>query len=71
MTLELGLTIAALTVAAMIGAGLRYLVSESLNGRFPYGTLLINVAASFALGMVSQAGEPWQTVVGIDRKSTR
>ena len=65
MTLKLGLTILALATAAIVGSGLRFAISESLNGRLPYGTLLVNVIASFALGLLSQAGEPWQTVIGI------
>ena len=52
-------------VAAAAGAGLRYLASEALNGPFPYGTLVVNLAASFALGALTQSSADWQTIAGI------
>ena len=52
-------------LAAALGASLRFVVSERLNGHFPYGTLLVNVAAGFALGVFSQLDEPWRIVVGV------
>ncbi len=50
------MTIALLVVAGACGALLRYLVERAVHRRtgpgFPYGTLLINVTGSFALGLV-------------------
>jgi len=44
----------AISIAALLGANLRYLLSrltvEKLGPIFPYGTLLINVAGSFIVG---------------------
>ena len=51
--------------AAAGGASVRYLVSRKLNRSLPYGTLLVNLVASFALGVLTQAGSEWQTVMGI------
>ena len=45
----------ALLVAAgaFVGAPLRFLVASRFDGaRFPYGTLLVNVAGSFVLGLL-------------------
>lgn len=43
--------------AGALGSGARYLVGtwalESLGGGFPYGTLIVNVLGSFALGVVA------------------
>lgn len=57
----------AVLVAAGLGAALRFTATEYLNDRFPYGTLLVNVGASFALGLVVGVGvgDPWQDLVGI------
>lgn len=44
----------AISIAALVGANLRYLLNrltvEKLGPIFPYGTLLINVAGSFIVG---------------------
>jgi len=50
--------VTALLVAAgaFVGAPLRYLLASRLDDeRFPYGTLLVNVAGSFLLGLLSGA----------------
>ncbi len=54
-----------IALAAAIGAALRHLVLERLNGQFPNGTLVVNVGASFVLGALSQSGDAWQAVLGI------
>ncbi|MDH3679441.1 MAG: CrcB family protein [Acidimicrobiia bacterium] len=65
MTLEVALLGLGVFGCAAAGAGIRFLVSERLNRQLPYGTLLINVAASLALGALSQAGESMQVIVGV------
>jgi CrcB protein len=39
-------------VGAAVGATLRFHVAHRLDGRFPRGTLLVNVAGSFVLGLL-------------------
>lgn len=43
-------------LGAAIGATLRFHVAHRLDGRFPRGTLLVNVAGSFVLGLLFGAG---------------
>lgn len=44
---------------AGVGATLRFWVAHHLDGRFPRGTLLVNVAGSFVLGLlVGAAASP-------------
>lgn len=57
--------VALFALAAAVGAAARFLATENLNRSFPTGTLMVNVAASFALGLLSQAGPDWQAVAGI------
>jgi CrcB protein len=49
--------IAAMVLAGAIGAVSRYVVDDvvktRLEGRFPWGTLVINVTGSFVLGVVT------------------
>ena len=40
-------------LGAAVGAPLRFLAGHWLDGRFPWGTLLVNVAGSFLLGLFS------------------
>ena len=42
-------------VGAAVGAALRFHVAHRLDDRFPRGTLLVNVAGSFVLGLLSGA----------------
>ncbi len=50
------MTYFAISIGAILGANLRYLlggwVLDRMGGEFPYGTLLINVTGSFAIGLV-------------------
>jgi CrcB protein len=43
-------------VGAAIGATLRFHVAHRLDGRFPRGTLLVNGAGSFVLGLLVGGG---------------
>ncbi len=46
-------------IGAGLGATLRFWVAHHLDGRFPRGTLLVNVAGSFVLGLlVGAAASP-------------
>lgn len=65
MTVAGVLTVVGLLAAAAVGACVRFVVSDRLNGPFPYGTLLVNVVASGLLGAVSGLDEPWLTIVAI------
>ena len=40
-------------VGALVGAPLRFLVASWLDDEWPWGTLLVNVAGSFVLGLCS------------------
>lgn len=40
-------------LGAAVGAPLRYVLAVRLDGRLPWGTLAVNVAGSFALGVLS------------------
>jgi CrcB protein len=59
---EIGLLERALLVAlgGAIGSALRYVVSLAaahwLGAEFPYGTLIVNAAGSFAIGVIQQLG---------------
>ena len=46
-------------LGAAVGAPLRHFVGHHLDGRMPWGILLVNVAGSFLLGMFSA---PWPPV---------
>ena len=43
-------------LGAGVGATLRFLTAHRLDGRWPSGTLLVNVAGSFVLGLLVGAG---------------
>lgn len=67
----IGLLVAA---GAAVGAPTRYatdvLVTRATGGRFPLGTLVVNVVASFALGLVTGLGlhhglsSSWRALLG-------
>ena len=44
---------ALVALGAGVGACLRFLAGHLLDGRFPWGTLLVNVTGSFLLGWLS------------------
>ncbi|MGF1596586.1 MAG: fluoride efflux transporter FluC [Acidimicrobiales bacterium] len=54
-----------MVLAAAVGTSVRALAAASLNTRFPYGTLAVNVAGSLALGALVGAGDAWRTVAGV------
>lgn len=65
-----------IAIGGAVGACSRYLVSEmcvTLFGRsFPYGTLAVNIAGSFIMGLLIAAVEnewlspyPWRQIVGL------
>lgn len=45
------MTVAWVVLGAALGAPLRYLASHFLDGRVHWGTVLVNVAGSFLLGL--------------------
>lgn len=47
------MTVLFVALGAAVGAPTRYLVDRWLGGRFPWGTLLVNVAGSFLLGLLA------------------
>jgi len=53
-------TVVLVALGAMVGAPVRYLVDRAMQARygtdFPWGTLVVNVAGSFVLGLVWQVG---------------
>lgn len=59
------MTVVWFVVAAGCGAALRVVVGWRLNRRWPVGTVLVNVLASFALGLVAGAAPAVTTVVGV------
>lgn len=42
-------------LGAAVGASLRFVLGQLLDARFPWGTMLVNVAGSFLLGLLSGA----------------
>ena len=48
-------TLIYVALGASIGAPLRFIAGHVLDGRLPWGTVLVNVAGSFLLGLFSGA----------------
>jgi CrcB protein len=46
-------TVLLVALGAAVGAPLRFVVASRLDGDFPWGTLVVNVTGSFALGLFS------------------
>ncbi|MGB5758994.1 MAG: CrcB family protein [Acidimicrobiales bacterium] len=66
MSIDLVVTFVLFSLAAAAGAGIRFVVGGSLdNDDLPMGTLAVNILASFALGIITGAGDPLPTVLGI------
>ncbi len=63
MTVVGVVTVIAVVAVASIGACVRFVVSDRLNGPFPYGTLMVNVVASWLAGFGSQLDGRWSTIV--------
>ncbi len=45
------MTLLLVALGAALGAPLRYVTAHLLDGRLPWGTVLVNVAGSFLLGL--------------------
>ena len=61
------MTVLLVALGAALGAPLRYAVATHLDAeRFAWGTLAVNLAGSFVLGLVVAAGATgsWLTVLG-------
>jgi CrcB protein len=65
MTIDVALTVAGFVLAAGAGAGIRFLVGRQLNGEFPLGTLVVNLVASAALGVIAAAEDPLPVILGV------
>ncbi len=50
------MTVLLVALGGAVGATVRYLVSDLFDRDFPAGTLLVNVAGSFALGLLLAIG---------------
>jgi CrcB protein len=48
-----GVTVLLVALGAAVGAPLRFVLASRLDGDFPWGTLAVNVAGSFLLGLFS------------------
>ncbi|WP_414048604.1 fluoride efflux transporter CrcB [Macrococcus animalis] len=51
-------------LGAPLGAMLRYLVSQKLNGAFPFGTLMINLLGALLLGFVARLDQSMMLLLG-------
>ena len=47
------MTLLYVALGAALGATVRYVVGHHLDGRLPWGTVLVNVAGSFVLGLLT------------------
>jgi len=62
-------TVLLVALGAAVGAPLRYLVDQFIQGRhdsvFPWGTLTVNVVGSFLLGLLAATvSGPWIALLG-------
>ncbi|MGV2874842.1 CrcB family protein [Macrococcus capreoli] len=51
-------------IGAPFGAMLRYFMSQKINGRFPLGTLLINLCGACCLGIVARFDQTTMLLLG-------
>jgi CrcB protein len=49
-------TVVFVALGAALGAPIRFVLGHYLDGRVPWGTILVNIAGSFALGLFSGIG---------------
>jgi fluoride exporter len=54
-------TLLYVALGAALGAPLRLVVAHALDARLPWGTILVNVAGSFVLGVVTGLGVAAET----------
>ncbi len=47
------MTVLLVAIGAALGAPVRYAVAQLLDGRLPGGTILVNIAGSFGVGVLS------------------
>ncbi len=50
------MTVLYVALGAALGASLRFLTGHFLDGRLPWGTMLVNVAGAFLLGVLTGSG---------------
>ena len=50
------MTVLYVALGAAVGAPLRFLTAQLLDGRLPWGTMLVNVVGAFLLGLVTGLG---------------
>ncbi|NDA79668.1 MAG: CrcB family protein [Actinobacteria bacterium] len=60
-------TVLLISVGAFLGAPLRYLIDHQFRRRFsfPGGILLVNLAGSFLLGVISKASDETLALLGV------
>lgn len=62
------MTLLLVLVGGAVGAPLRYLadswLSRRTDGVFPWGTFAVNVAGSFALGLIAASAPGWLVALG-------
>lgn len=52
-------------LAAGLGAAIRFFASGYLNDHVPTGTLVVNMVASFLLGLATSLGDSMSLIVGV------
>lgn len=63
--------VVAVSLAGGVGSVLRYLCDRAVSARvadgFPWGTMIVNLTGSFALGLVTgmALSHPWSTIIAV------